>query len=102
MTIQKLQKNIEEVLKQDNYSSKEIYITTEPADWSTMFFADSSLAEELYNKVPEKYRNHLISIKNKGNGYSIVLEEPYQTQFNEEQQKYFNRKQEWCNKHGCD
>lgn len=102
MTIQELQKNIEEVLKQDNYSSKEIYITTEPADWSTMFFVDSSLAEELYNKVPEKYRNHLINVKNKGNGYSIVLEEPYQTQFNEEQQKYFNRKQEWCNKHGCD
>lgn len=92
MTIQELQKNIEEVLKQDNYSSKEIYITAEPADWSTIFFADSSLAKKLYNKVPEKYCNYLIGIKNDGNGYNIVLEEPYQTQFNEEQQEYFNKK----------
>lgn len=63
---------------------------------------DEELAKVVINRIPEKYRDHVIGFKNEGGSeYSMVLDKEAQEKFDKNLKEYYRNKSEWCAKYGC-
>lgn len=78
------------------------YIKVVPADWVNGFTKRHPInAEILMEKFPEKYRNDLIGFEYNDGAYYPKFA-TMQDEWNNELKDYCKRKQEWCDKYGCD
>lgn len=82
------------------------YITFqfEPSDLALEIIIGEQLdyAQKIIDSLPEKYKDHLIGVKDDDREVAPIFEEPYQEMWDKEREDYFTRKGEWCSKHGCD
>lgn len=61
--------------------------------------------EHILEQLPEKYRDHLVTIKHDdwiSCSYVPVFDTDTQAEWDKEVFDYITRIQEWCDKHGCD
>ena len=116
-----LRKNIEEAIMQpypksmspnglsENGKYIMIKVTTDDTSWKcALVDGDGNLVdyvEHILEQLPEKYRDHLVTIKHDDwNSYSYVpvFDTDTQAEWDKEFFDYITRKQAWCGKHGCD
>ena len=86
-----------------------IKVTTDDTSWKcALVDGDGNLVdyvEHILEQLPEKYRDHLVTIKHDDwNSYSYVpvFDTDTQAEWDKEFFDYITRKQAWCDKHGCD
>lgn len=75
------------------------------------FFTDENITR-IVNRIPEKYRSHMIGFRPKyvtyfvgvkSFGYAVpVFEGEWDKMFWDERRAYIDKKAEWCSKYGCD
>ena len=61
--------------------------------------------ERILEHLPEKYRNHLVTIRHDAwisYSYVPVFDTDTQAEWDKAVSDYIKAKQEWCDKHGCD
>lgn len=62
---------------------------------------DEELAEVIINRIPEKYRDHVIGFKYEDRSYSMVMDKEAQEKFDKALREYYHNKAEWCARYGC-
>lgn len=116
-----LRKNIEEAIMQPypksmspnglSENGKYIMIKVTPDDTSwhcALVDGDGNpvdYVEYILEHLPEKYRDHLVTIKHDDwirYSYVPVFDTDTQAEWDKEFFDYITCKQEWCDKHGCD
>ena len=123
-----LKRNIEEVIMQpcnskypteikpSGLSEDGTYIMmqTKPEDSSSQIrlkwrnngvYEDIDFVEEILKRMPEKYRDHLVTIKHDNwisYSYAPVFDTDTQAIWNNELKVFFKEKQEWCDRYGCE
>jgi hypothetical protein len=68
-------------------------------------YEDIDFVEEILKRMPEKYRDHLVTLKHDNwisYSYEPVFDTDTQAMWDKEVSDYINRKQAWCDKYGCD
>jgi hypothetical protein len=62
--------------------------------------------ERILERIPEKYRGHLVTLKHDENwihyAYKPVFDTDTQEMWDNELDTFYKAKQEWCDKYGCD
>ena len=61
--------------------------------------------ERILEHLPEKYRNHLVTLKHDNwvyYSYVPVFDTDTQAMWNKELSDFYDAKQAWCDKYGCD
>ena len=61
-------------------------------------------AERILEHLPEKYRDHLVTIKHDNlvsYSYVPVFDTDTQAEWDKELETFYKAKQEWCDKYGC-
>ena len=82
-----------------------IMVKTKPEDSSTKIDLESDFVESLLQKLPEKYREHLVTIEHDSwisYSYVPVFDSDTQAQWDKELKDYIDKKQAWCDKNGCE
>jgi hypothetical protein len=123
-----LRKNIEQVIMQpcnDKYlnrmvpnglskSGTYIMVKTSCDDTSTQInlkmdnngeYEDIDFVEEILKRLPEKYRDHLVTIKHDNwitCSYVPVFDTDTQAIWDSELDTFYKKKQEWCDRYGCE
>jgi len=120
-----LRKNIEQVIMQpcnSNYptgiklnglSKNGKYIMmkvkTDDSSWQCdLFDRDGNpidYVERIFEHLPEKYRDHLVTIKHDtwiSYSYVPVFDTDTQAIWDKELEKFYKAKQAWCDKYGCE
>jgi hypothetical protein len=68
-------------------------------------YEDIDFVEEILKRLPEKYRDHLITIKHDAwisYSYVPVFDTDTQAMWDKELSDFYDAKQAWCDKYGCD
>ena len=68
-------------------------------------YEDIDFVEEILKRLPEKYRDHLVTIKHDtwiSYSYVPVFDTDTQAEWDKAVSDYIKAKQEWCDKYGCD
>ena len=124
-----LRKNIEQVINQPcldspymkdcraiipNGISKDcthIMVKTRPDDSSWQCFIKDDkgnpidYVERILERLPEKYRDHLVTLKHDAwisYSYVPVFDTNTQAMWDKELSDFYDAKQAWCDKYGCD
>ena len=124
-----LRKNIEQVIMQPcfanpwNKADKKIKenglsedgthimvkVTTDDSSWQcNLVDRDCNpidYVERILERLPEKYRDHLVTLKHDNwisYSYVPVFDTDTQAMWNKEVSDYITRKQEWCDRYGCE
>ena len=124
-----LKKNIEEVIMQPclanpwNKADKKIKenglsedgthimvkVTTDDSSWQcNLVDRDGNpidYVERILERLPEKYRDHLVTLKHDDwvyYSYVPVFDTDTQAEWNKELETFYKAKQEWCDRYGCD
>ena len=104
-----IKQNILRVVEQNGFYNfdglKYIYVKIRPDDSSTRFNLGDDLAEMIVDDLPEKYREHLVTIRHDGlwdASYVPVFDSDTQAMWDTELSEYIRNKAEWCEKYGCD
>lgn len=66
---------------------------------------DIDFVEEILERLPEKYRDHLVTLKHDNwvsYSYVPVFDTDTQAEWDKAVSDYIKAKQEWCDKYGCD
>ena len=67
-------------------------------------YEDIDFVEEILKRLPEKYRDHLVTLRHSDwvyYSYVPVFDTDTQAMWDKEVSDYINRKQAWCDKYGC-
>ena len=91
-------------------NGKTINVKTRTDDTSTLIYIfyngeKNDYVQDIFDALPEKYRDHLVTIKHDNwVSYSFipVFDTDTQAMWDKEVSDYITRKQEWCDKYGCD
>jgi hypothetical protein len=68
-------------------------------------YEDIDFVEEILKRIPEKYRDHLVTIKHDtwiSYSYVPVFDTDTQAIWDKELSDFYDAKQEWCDRFGCD
>ena len=82
-----------------------IMVKTKPEDSSMKINLDGDFVEYLTQELPEKYREHLVTIEHDSwisYSYVPVFDSDTQAEWDKELKDYIDRKQAWCDEHGCE
>lgn len=82
-----------------------IMVKTKPEDTSTEITLEGDFVEEILRELPEKYRKHLVTIEHNtwiSYSYVPVFDSDMQAEWDKELNDYIDKKQAWCDEHGCD
>lgn len=86
-------------------SNNTIYFKYIPQDIERMFFVDDELANNLLESLPEKYRDHLVTIRPNeyfSESYLPVFDTDTQAMWDDEYEKFLEEKAYWVSKWGCE
>jgi len=86
-----------------------VKVTTDDSSWQcNLVDRDGNpidYVERILEHLPEKYRDHLVTIKHDGwvsYSYVPVFDTDTQAMWNKELSDFCAAKQAWCDKYGCD
>lgn len=68
-------------------------------------YEDIDFVEEILKRMPEKYRDHLVTLRHSNwvyYSYEPVFDTDTQAIWDKELSDFYDAKQEWCDKYGCD
>ena len=68
-------------------------------------YEDIDFVEEILKRMPEKYRDHLVTLKHSNwiyYSYVPVFDTDTQAIWDKEVDDYITEKQAWCDRYGCD
>ena len=69
-------------------------------------YEDIDFVEEILKRMPEKYRDHLVTLKHDENwihyAYKPVFDTDTQAVWDKELSDFYDLKQAWCDRYGCD
>ena len=68
-------------------------------------YEDIDFVEEILKRMPDKYRDHLVTIKHDtwiSYSYVPVFDTDTQAMWDKELSDFYDAKQAWCDKYGCD
>ena len=68
-------------------------------------YEDIDFVEEILERMPEKYRNHLVTIKHDtwiSYSYVPVFDTDTQAIWDKALDTFYKAKQAWCDRYGCD
>lgn len=123
-----LRKNIEQVINQPclanpwnkadksikpnglSENGKTINVKTRTDDTSTLIYIyyngeKNDYVQDIFDALPERYRDHLVTIKHDNwvsYSYVPVFDTDTQAIWDKELSDFYDAKQAWCNKYGCD
>jgi len=104
-----IKQNILRVVEQNGFYNfdglKYIYVKIRPDDSSTRFNVSDDLAEMIAEELPNKYKEHLVTINREETwraSYVPVFDNDTQAMWDAELSEYIRNKQEWCDKYGCE
>ena len=68
-------------------------------------YENIDFVEEILNRMPEKYRDHLVTLKHDDwvyYSYVPVFDTDTQAIWDDALETFYKAKQEWCDRYGCD
>ena len=68
-------------------------------------YEDIDFVEEILKRMPEKYRDHLVTLKHDNwvyYSYVPVFDTDTQAIWDKELSDFYDAKQAWCDRYGCD
>ena len=68
-------------------------------------YEDIDFVEEILKRMPEKYRDHLVTLRHSNwvyYSYEPVFDTDTQAMWDKELDAFFKDKQAWCAKYGCE
>ena len=68
-------------------------------------YEDIDFVEEILKRLPEKYRDHLVTLKHDDwvyYSYVPVFDTDTQAIWDDALETFYKTKQEWCDKYGCE
>lgn len=86
-------------------SNNTIYFKSIPQDIEAAFFVNDKLANNLLESLPEKYRDHLVTIRPNehfSTSYLPVFDTDTQAMWDDEYAKFMEEKAYWVSKFGCE
>lgn len=102
-----LRKNIEQVINQTcNAKYIMVKVTCDDSSWQCNLVDREGnpidYVECILEHLPDKYRDHLVTLKYGEYDYKPVFDTDTQAVWDKELSDFYDAKQAWCNKYGCE
>ena len=86
-----------------------VKVTCDDSSWKCDLIGKDGIpidyVEKILEHLPEKYRDHLVTLKHDtwlSYSYVPVFDTDTQAMWNKELSDFYDAKQAWCDKYGCD